>query len=51
VIYKSLYYSDESGTDIIWVRPLNNFSEKVKVGKLGRMVPRFKFQKGRLGEV
>lgn len=41
VIYKALYYSDEYGSDSVWVRPKKIFCENVAHN--GLLVPRFKY--------
>lgn len=43
VIYQALYDSPEFGDQALWVRPLHEFIEKVRLGN--KQVPRFKFIK------
>lgn len=41
VVYQALYKDKKFGKNVLWVRPLKMFLEKVKVN--GKRIPRFKF--------
>jgi len=41
VVYHALYNSKKFGKNVLWARPMNMFSENVRID--GRKVPRFKY--------
>ncbi|MEX0930833.1 MAG: DUF1653 domain-containing protein [Candidatus Paceibacterota bacterium] len=41
VVYKALYESKDFGTNALWVRPYNVFTEKILID--GKQIPRFTY--------